>query len=329
MQKILITGCSGFVSHHLLQYLDSGDEQYAIAGISRHVLSPGKYKNLHVKTYALDLKNPGGTRDIIAAESPDYIIHLASNSSVAYSWQSPVESFQNNTNIFLNVIESVRILKLPCRILSVGSSEEYGIVNPDTLPLHENHELNPISPYAVARVSQEMLSKIYSDGYGQDIIITRSFNHIGSGQRDNFVISSFAKKIALIKRKELKRLEVGNVDIVRDFLDVRDVVRAYMLLLKKGKAGEIYNVCRGVGYSLREILNKMMQISGTDFEIEINHSLIRPSDNPIIIGDNSKIKSACGWQPEIEIEESLKNIIEYWDKELNKRKNESVGARYI
>jgi len=317
MQKILITGFSGFVSSHLLQYLSRTGTGFEIIGISRNNFTPGPYKNLQIKGYKADLKNTELARQIIQTEKPEAIIHLASESSVAYSWQQPVSSFQNNTNIFLNLVETVRHLKLPCRILSVGSSEEYGIFAPGTLPLTEEHELNPISPYAVARVSQEMLSKIYAQGYGLDIIMTRSFNHIGPGQKDNFVVSSFAEQIVKIKKGVSAVFETGNVDIVRDFLDVRDVVIAYMQLLEHGRRGEIYNVCSGVGYSLKEIIIKMMQIAGISFDYTVNPALIRPSDNPVIVGDNTKILNECNWQPVIAIEKSLRDILAYWEQKLN------------
>jgi len=313
--KYLITGFTGFVSKFLLEYLSQISEPIEIIGLSRSQEEPVHYNHLRIRTYQLDLKNAQLVREIISSVRPDYIIHLASESSVAYSWQNPIESFQNNTNIFLNIVEAVRASGIKCRILSIGSSEEYGIVNPDTLPLLESHELNPISPYAVARVSQEMLSKIYAKGYGLDIIITRSFNHIGPGQKESFVVSSFAKQIAERKiNKIVEPIEVGNVSIVRDFLDVRDVVKAYMYLLHKGVQGEVYNICSGVGYTLEEILIKLLNLSSLRISYSIKPELVRPSDNPIIIGSNEKIRNITDWKPEISIDNSLKDILDYWLK---------------
>ncbi|HWK05472.1 MAG TPA: GDP-mannose 4,6-dehydratase [Puia sp.] len=319
MEKYLVTGFSGFVSGHLLEYLSQLGRPVEVIGLSRHERMSYSYKNLKITTYQIDLMDASRTNEIINIVRPDYIIHLASDSSVAYSWQQPVQSFQNNTNIFLNLIESVRVARLKCRILSIGSSEEYGIVDPETVPLTEKHSLNPISPYAVARVSQELLSKIYAQGYGMDIIITRSFNHIGPGQKDSFVISSFARQIVRMENGSQSELEVGNIDIVRDFLDVRDVVRAYVELLEKGRNGEIYNICSGTGYTLKSILDKMMSIAEINLKYHINTDLIRPSDNPIIIGSNEKIMSECNWAPEIPIEKSLNDIMNYWRKEIEKQ----------
>ncbi|MGG9970614.1 GDP-mannose 4,6-dehydratase [Ferruginibacter sp. SUN002] len=316
MRKILVTGVSGFVSQYLLKYLSSLDGIYEIYGITRNRIDFPEYKNLQIKLFDADLQNSLLLRDIIESVQPDTIIHLASDSSVAYSWQKPIESFQNNTNIFLHLVEAVRLLNVKCRILSIGSSEEYGVVTQDALPLTESSPLNPVSPYAVARVSQEMLSSVYANGYGLDIVMTRSFNHIGSGQREAFVISSFAKQIIELKLGKRASIEVGNVDIVRDFLDVTDVVKAYICLLEKGKKGEVYNVCSGKGYSLKELIEIMMKLAGVNSGYNINAKLIRPSDNPIIIGSNKKIKEECNWQPEIAIEESLSKMLDHWAEKL-------------
>lgn len=317
MKKILITGFSGFVSNHFLHFLSTLNESFEIVGVSRGSVDGVNYPNLHIKTYQGDLKSDHFIKEIISSTKPDYILHLASDSSVAYSWDNPLESFQNNTNIFLNLVEAVRISKTKCRILSVGSSEQYGIVDEKTLPLYEEHILNPISPYAVARVSQEMLGKIYSKGYGLDIVMTRSFNHIGTAQTDKFVIASFVKQIVQRKKEQLNTpLNVGNVEIVRDFLDVRDVVKAYWGLLLNGENGEVYNICSGKGISLKQIIEKILNLVEVDFSYQINPDLVRPSDNPIIIGSSNKIKNRIGWQPTINIDDSLRDIINYWNRKL-------------
>lgn len=319
-KKYLITGFSGFVSKHFLEYLSSKGETCEIIGICRSHAEVVNYPNLEIKTYQIDLKDSQLIHEIISSVRPDYILHFAAESSVAYSWKYPLQSFQNNTNIFLNIVESVRASKIKCRILSVGSSEEYGIVDSKTLPLNESQELNPISPYAVARVSQEMLSKIYTKGYGLDIIITRSFNHIGVGQKANFVVSSFAKQVVESIAGVKKEIEVGDLEIIRDFLDVRDVVKAYAQLLKYGGSGEIYNVCSGIGYSLAEILRKIIKISGSQVTYTVNQDLIRPSDNPIIVGSNLKLHKDCHWAPKISIDQSIADIINYWVINLNESK---------
>jgi GDP-4-dehydro-6-deoxy-D-mannose reductase len=249
---------------------------------------------------------------------PEYILHLASVRSVALSWQMPLESFVNNTNIFLNLVEAVRVANMKCRILSVGSSEEYGDVPEQDLPLTEAHSLQPVSPYAVARVSQEMLSTIYAKGYKLDIVISRSFNHIGPGQKDKFVVSSFAKQLVQLAVNGLaeKKIITGNLEIIRDFLDVRDVVKAYYLLLKKGTSGEVYNICSGRGIVLKDIILKMSEALGIKTIIEINPLLIRPNENKKVTGSYKKLHTELGWQPSISLEESIRDLIVYWQQEL-------------
>jgi len=314
--KLLITGFAGFVSQHFLELLNKEEPGSVILGIDKN--SPdfdfADYSNLTISFENIDLLNRTATDKVLDTFQPEYILHLASVSSVAQSWHTPLDSFVNNTNIFLNLVEHIRIQNSKCRILSVGSSEEFGEVTEKELPLTEEHPLKPVSPYAVARVSQEMLSKIYADGFSLDVIMTRSFNHIGPGQRDVFVISSFAKQLVqLAKNKSNKNIiTTGNLNIIRDFVDVRDVVKAYYLLFKKGRKGEVYNICSGQGIVLKDIISKMSDLLGIKIEIETNPQLIRPNENKKVIGSYQKIKDELGWKPEIEMEKSLSDIIEYW-----------------
>jgi len=318
VKNYLITGFSGFVSRYFVEYLNQTREKANILGID--IIKPSFNFNCRNNNYTKFLKvnllNKNKIKDIILKFQPDFILHLASFSSVAFSWQKPILSFNNNTNIFLNLLEAVRETGIKCRILSVGSSEEYGIVKNNDLPLSESNRLNPISPYAVARVSQELLSKIYVDGYGLNIIMTRSFNHIGPGQKEMFVVSSFAKQMVKIKKESRNKgvLRVGNLKIVRDFLDVRDVVKAYYLLLQKGKCGEIYNICAGRGIPLKEIINCIAGYLKIKVKLKVDQTLIRPNDNPVIIGNNKKIRAELGWQPEIPLKKSIADICNYWEQ---------------
>jgi len=319
LQKYLITGFSGFVSKHFLDFLERNEINASVLGIDLCLPSFGRKDYGHVKWsfQKIDLLDKDGIENLIYEFQPEYILHLASFSSVSFSWKNPVLSYQHNINIFLNLLEAVRKLNIEGKILSVGSSEEYGNVDKDQLPLKEESPLNPISPYAVARVSQEMLSKVYVDGFGMDIVMTRSFNHIGPGQKDIFVISSFARQIVGLKKDKPRKNEIrtGDISVIRDFIDVRDVVRAYYLLLQKGKNGEIYNICSGRGFSLSEIINKMAQIAGVNVIPRLDKRLIRPKDNKIIIGSNEKVKRDIGWDMKISLEKSLEDILEYWDNQ--------------
>lgn len=320
--KYLITGFSGFVSKHFLNFLEEHGTQASVLGIDTQTpdFSITHYKNIHCHYEKIDMLDKDDLENVIYQFQPNYVLHLASYSSVAYSWKNPAASFTNNTNILLNLLETIRSNNIRCRILSVGSSEEYGNVDASCLPLRESSPVDPVSPYAVARVSQEMLSKVYIHGYKLDIIMTRSFNHIGPGQKEIFVVSSFAKQLTDLAKKAAKQgqLRVGDITIVRDFLDVRDVVRAYYVLFEKGHSGEIYNVCSGRGNALSEIIDSMSGKLNLKIKIKVNPSLIRPADNKAIIGCNEKIKSHTGWDSKISLDTSIDDILHYWMKNSNR-----------
>ena len=324
MKRILITGISGFVGGHFCDYVSLHRNNLEIFGISRSKPSWDFIDNSQtilsdIHHYKTDLMDTPRIQKIIHKIEPDYILHLAAQSSVAESWKSPVSSFLNNTNIFLNVIDAVRRCEVPCRILSVGSSEQYGIVTEQDLPLREGQPLAPANPYAVARVAQEQLAQIYADGYGMDICCTRSFNHCGPGQSPHFVISSIVQQFIRVVQKEQEPvIRIGNGAIVRDFLDIHDVVSAYTLLLEKGKSGEVYNVCSGEGHAIRDVVNLLAEILDFPVTIEEEPSRFRPIDNPRIIGTYEKIRNDLGWYPRIPFEESLRSIYHYWSEHSDK-----------
>lgn len=315
MHRYIITGVSGFVGKNFIKYLNANTRQSEILGIDiRQIeIHPDNYEHLKFKFERSDLKDKDKLCKLIYNFRPDFILHLASYSSVSGSWKSPNTSFLNNVNIFLNLIESVRMIGLKCRILSVGSSEEYGSVKIEDLPLKESNQLNPSSPFGVARVTQELLSRLYADVYGLDIVITRSFNHIGPGQNENYAVASFAKQLVEVRKNKLNEfLTAGDVSIVRDFIDVRDVVCIYHKLLLNGKKGEIYNVCSGYGVSLRNIIQMICEILEVNISIKQDLKLKRPKDNPVIIGCNEKIKKEINWTNEFSLERSLKDVVQYY-----------------
>ena len=315
MKKYLITGLSGFVGRHFLDYLNGLNEPISVLGIDRDVVNFDlhQFGQLQCAFKQADLLQSNEWEPLIALFQPDYIVHLASFSSVAFSWVNPIQSFANNTNVFLNLLETVRKVNPRCRILSVGSSEEYGACALDQLPLSEDATLNPVSPYAVARVSQELLSRVYVDGFGCDIVMTRSFNHIGPGQLDTFVISSFARKLLAIQNGSADPVMLtGDTTIVRDFVDVRDVVRAYDQLLRQGRSGHIYNICSGTGVTLKSVIDQMAAILGISVVQKIDPQLVRPNDNQAIIGSLKKINDEIGWAPSIPLDPSLRDMLDYW-----------------
>lgn len=313
-KRFLITGFSGFVGRHFLHYLYEKEEEMDIMGIDiqKPAFNFSLYSDrLDIQFLEVNLLDGVKLKSVLNQFKPQYILHLASFSSVAFSWRYPEESFVNNTNIFLNLTSALKELNLPCRVLSIGSSEEYGDVSVKDLPLKEEMRLQPISPYAVARVSQEMLSKVFVDSYHLDIVLTRSFNHIGPWQDERFVVPSFIRRILDIKKNgDVKGIiEAGDTTIVRDFVDVRDVVNAYYMLLMNGTPGEIYNVCSGNQITLSDIIDQIAEIVGIEVTTRVNPDFLRPNDNCVIVGSHDKITKELGWKPQITREQTLRDMI--------------------
>lgn len=313
--KILVTGASGFVGRHFIEHLLEVEPDAEILGVSRTPVSsvwnvaalPALRRDVfrYVQLNLLDAVELGRT---LRRFEPDWVVHLAAHSSVGRSWDDPVGSFTNNTNIFLNLLEKIRDLGMRPRILSVGSSEQYGGCFSSNA-LCEYDELRPNNPYAVARVSQELLSKIYADSYGLDVVMTRSFNHVGPRQREAFAVPSLAARLVAAKLSGRKRIRVGDLSVVRDFVDVRDVTRAYHSLLLRGGVGEVYNVCTGVSTSLLDVVGTLQKLIGTDAELEVDPALVRPKDSPVVVGNPGKIELATGWSPKIELRDSLRDVV--------------------
>lgn len=330
MRRIIITGFSGFVARHYLDYL-KGTTEKDIEVLGLDIAEPlydlDEYRSagIEIDFKTANLMDSDLVNKLIVDFKPTEILHLAAFSSVTYSWEHPADCFSNNTKVFLSVVEAVRINDLKCRILSVGSSEIYGDVTEDMLPLKEDMPINPLSPYAIARQAQEQLARVFVERFGMDIILTRSFNHIGPRQDQRFVVPSFIARI-LEGRKHMAEvtlgqkdqpdglpevtIETGDTSIIRDFLDVRDVVRAYDMLLKSGKTGETYNIAGNHGISLKELIDQIGDIAGVKVVSNINPAYVRPTDNPRIVGSYDKIKTDIGWNPQIPLRQTLSDMIE-------------------
>lgn len=267
-----------------------------------------------ISLYECDLKDSSSTTGVIKKVKPDMIFHLAAQSYVPMSWTAPAETLSTNILCELNVFEAVRGLGLTdCLIHIAGSSEEYGMVLPNEIPIKETNALRPLSPYGVSKVTQDLLGYQYFKSYGLKIVRTRAFNHTGPRRGDVFVTSNFSKQIVEIEKGKRKPVIcVGNLDAVRDFADVRDVVRAYYLVLEKGKPGEVYNVCQGKGYKIKEVLDILVSLSDDKIETKTDVHRLRPSDVELLIGDPSKIRKAVGWKPEIPFRKTMKDLLDYW-----------------
>lgn len=314
-KKILITGASGFAGSHLLNYLaeQGNNDITGTYNSDKSLNSLGKIKEKG-KFIKVDLKDESQTLELISSTKPDAIYHLAAFASAANSFSSPKETFMNNISSQINLLEAIRNKgSHDCRILVVSSAEVYGNVKPENLPIDEKTPFDPDNPYAVSKLAQDFLGRQYFLSYKMDTVIVRPFNHIGPRQSPDFVVSAFAKKIAEIEKgKREPILPVGNLEAKRDFTDVRDVVRAYALLIEKGEAGQAYNIGSGNSYKISDILNKLLGLSSVKVSVESDESLFRPVDNPELVCNPNKLKNLTEWQPEISIDKTLKDTLDYW-----------------
>ena len=314
MRRVLVTGVTGFAGSHLVDYLLTRKD-CEIFGIQRW-RSP--MENIeHVKDritlLECDLRDASSTRDTLEKVRPDWIFHLAAQSFVPTSWIAPSESLTTNVMAQVNLFEAVRHIDLKCRIQLACSSEEYGMVYPDEVPIKETNPLRPLSPYAVSKVTQDMLGYQYWMSWKVDSVRTRGFNHEGPRRGPVFVASDFAKQIADIEKgRRAPVLYVGNLEAQRDFTDVRDMVRAYWMALEKCEPGEAYNICSGKAWRISALLDFLLGLAKVKIEVRQDAARLRPSDVPILLGDNTKFVQATGWQPTIRFEQTLTDMLEYW-----------------
>jgi GDP-4-dehydro-6-deoxy-D-mannose reductase len=270
----------------------------------------------HIKDVRLvecELRDPFSVETLIGEIKPDLIFHLAAQSFVPTSWNSPIDTIHNNVAGQVNIMEALRRFDLSSKMQVACSSEEYGHVEPDEVPIRETNPLRPLSPYAVSKVAQDYLGYQYYKSYGLPIVVTRTFNHTGPRRGENFVTSNFAKQIADIEKgRKPPVIHVGNLTAKRDFTDVRDVVRAYWLALEKGKPGETYNIASGTCYTVQEVLDLLLSYSNVSISIQEDPARLRPSDVEILLGDATKFRSETGWQPEIPFEKTMRDLLQYW-----------------
>jgi GDP-4-dehydro-6-deoxy-D-mannose reductase len=311
MQRALVTGCNGFVGRALVARLTAGG--FEVRGVDRvegDVLPASAY-------LAGDLRDASFVARAIDAGPVDCIIHLAAQSSVRLSFDEPVATLSDGTLPALHILNHLRESGSRARALLIGSADEYGVVPAEEMPIMEARPVNPASPYALAKSIQNQFGAMFSALYGVDTVMTRSFNHTGPGQREEFVLANFARQVAEIKRGRREPvIEVGNLEVRRDFLDVRDVCDAYVVLLKKGRSGETYNVCSGKSYRIRDLLDWMCRLAGVKVKIHVDKARLRPVDMPELRGDPSRIHEHTGWAAKLDIEETLSAMLEDWDRKL-------------
>ncbi len=312
--RLLITGITGFVGSHMAEYaLAHGAEVF---GSSRWRSRTENIEHLRsqIKLIECDLRDLASVRGLLETAEPTHVVHLAAQSFVGASWQTPAETLSTNIISQVNLLEGIRRFTVAPRVLVVGSSEEYGFVCPDELPIRETNPLRPLSPYAVSKVAQDMMGYQYFMSYGLPIIRTRAFNHEGPRRGEVFVTSNFAKQVAEIEAGMREPvMSVGDLTPRRDFSDVRDVVRGYWLLLERGEPGEVYNLCSGRSWAIQQVLEFLLEQSRVKrIAVETDPARLRPSDVMILEGDSSKIRKATGWEVEIPFERTLKDLLAYW-----------------
>lgn len=299
----LITGGDGFVGRYLAA---------AIAKEGHQVVVSSNVADDSNGVYKLNILDSENIMYILNKYNVDNIFHLAAQSSVAESWKNPNNTININVIGTTNLLEALKKIEYKGKLLLIGSSEEYGMQD-YSKPVNEENIMNPGNIYAATKVMQEMLGKIYSNAYGLDIIMTRSFNHIGAGQSPLFVVSDFCKQVAEIE-KGIKEpvIKVGNLSSQRDFTDVRDIVQAYILLTKYGQKGNVYNIGSGKARSIQEILNIILSFSKEKIDVFVDESKYRPIDIPVIEADITKLQSHTNWQPYYRIEDTILEVLNYW-----------------
>jgi GDP-4-dehydro-6-deoxy-D-mannose reductase len=293
--RVLITGASGFAGRHLVDACAAaGDEVIPAPPASE-----------------ADLRDPAAVLRLVAGARPDVIYHLAAQAHVGRSWEQPAETISGNVAMTLNVLEAMRAAARDAVVLLVGSGELYG--PPDVLPTGEDAPLRPQNPYAVSKASADLLGGMYASAHGLRVVRARAFNHSGPGQEPIYAIASFAKQVAegLDRGEDPVHLTTGNPDTRRDFTDVRDIVRAYRLLAARGEPG-VFNVCSGVSHSARELLESLGRVTGVAVEFEVNPALVRAHEVMEVRGSHERLRAATGWEPQIPLEQTLRDSVEFW-----------------
>lgn len=317
--NVLLTGISGFAGSHLAEYILAHTDAtiYGIVQSSGSRTAAGLLEHPHARERIIvcrgDILNDTFLRDTVQQAQPDLVFHLAAQASIGTSWQDPQPTYR--TNIFgqLALLEAVRLSGVQPRTLIIGSADEYGTVQPHELPVNEQTPLRPGSPYAVSKVTQDMMAYQYWAAHKLPVVRVRAFNHIGPRQTDAFVVASFARQVAEIEH-DLKPpvVRTGNLDARRDFTDVRDMVRAYWLAAVQGEAGQVYNIGSGTARSIRSVLDALISMSNRTISIEPDPARMRPSDIPELRCDASRFTAQTGWMPEIPFEQTLCDVLNYW-----------------
>jgi len=327
MKRVLITGITGFAGSHLAEYFLAERPEVEVYGTYRWRSRRENIEGIESKLRLLecDLSDYVAVLRALDESKPDAIYHLAAQSFVPASWTAPLQTLSDNIAGQANIFEAVRSLKLDPAIQIACSSEEYGLVLPDEVPIKETNPLRPLSPYAVSKVTQDFLAYQYFMSYGIRAVRTRGFNHTGPRRGEVFVTSNFSKQVASIEAGiQDPVIRVGNLDAVRDFTDVRDMVRGYVLAAEKGKPGEVYNLASGRAITIRAMLDKLIAMSRVEVKVETDPARLRPSDVEVLIGDASKFHADTGWEAKIPFDKTLADLLDYWRERIARRQPVAV-----
>ena len=311
--RALITGITGFTGSHMAEYLlkDGHEVVGTVRGRNRQTEFIDGIKNV-ITLLECDLTDTNSVSQTLDEAVPDVIFHLAAQSFVPTSWRAPQETINTNVIGTLNMLESIRRSKTDPVVQISGSSEEYGFVLPDETPIKETNQLRPLSPYAVSKIAQDLLGYQYYKSYGIKVVRTRAFNIVGPRSAEKIVTAAFAKQIAEIEKGVEPVIHVGNLDAFRDFTDVRDIVRAYVMAVDKCDYGEAYNICSEKTWKIRDMLDLLLSMSSKKIEIKEDSARMRPSDVQILLGDSTKFRNKTGWKPQIDFEQTLQDVMSYW-----------------
>ena len=300
--KVLVTGAGGFVGGHLVPFLRA--EGHEVVGTA--LTDEGDF-------LVMDIRVPEVVDEIIRDVRPDWVFHLAGQSSVSLSWRDPTLTYEVNAIGTHHLFDALHRHVPDCRVHVAASSDEYGKVPPEDCPLDESAPLRPVSPYAVSRVAGEWIARMYYESFGVHAVVTRAFMHIGPGQPPSFATADWARQIALAEVGKVEPVvRTGNLEGMREFGDVRDVVRAYRMVLEKGEPGEAYNVATGEPHRLGEVLDLLIGMSSIAIEKEIDPDKLRPVDFPVLYGDASKLERATGWKPSFGLVQTLADLLQHW-----------------
>ena len=311
--KALIIGGAGFVGNYLIEHCKR-DWQWSV-----HVTKmPNEtIANPDVSIHDLDILEKKEITALLRTVRPDYIFHLAAQSSVAVSWKNPAITIDVNVKGSINVLDAIRELDYSPRILLIGSGEEYGHILPAETPISERNTPRPGNIYAATKACQNMIGAIYAKAYQMQIMMVRAFNHIGPNQSPLFVVADFCRQVAEIEAEMRPPvIHVGNLAAERDFTDVRDVVRAYALLIQKGQPGETYNVGSSHAVSIEEVLTQILSLSARQIQVSVDPDRLRPVDIPIIEADITKLREVTNWTPAIPLQQTLEETLNYWRQTL-------------